>query len=182
MYVLTLPQVFYQGLSDALNKIPAKFLFSVYNVICRCLSLSSFYSPSYFPLKKLRKYNKCKRLLHIYGLYYCSTNRLCWKLLLLNHIGEVIAFARVSVQASRSFPFKCYFGCYSNICTTFIELPFLHCSQEFFDMIWNAHIQVYEFIAVFIPIELDVIELRKDLIFNIINTLVSFGSNFIKTK
>ena len=39
----------------------------------------------------MRKYNKCKRLLHIYGLYYCSTNRLCWKLLLLNHIGEVIA-------------------------------------------------------------------------------------------
>ena len=62
--------------------IIVKSLFYVCNVICRCLCLFSFYSPSYFPLKTLRKYNKCKRLLHIYGLYYCSTNRLCWKLLL----------------------------------------------------------------------------------------------------
>ena len=62
--------------------ILGKSLFYVCNVICRCLCLFSFYSPSYFPLKTLRKYNKCKRLLHIYGLYYCSTNRLCRKIII----------------------------------------------------------------------------------------------------
>ena len=60
-------------------------------------------------------------------------------------------------------------------------LPLLNCLfcivlKSF--LIWNAHIQVYEFIAVFILNELDVIELRKDLIFIIFNILVSFESIF----
>ena len=96
--------------------IIVKSLFYVCNVICRCLCLFSFYSPSYFPLKTLRKYNKCKRLLHIYGLYYCSTNRLCRKIII----------------AERTILEKLWYSFLSPFCETFsllsiYVLPLLNC-------------------------------------------------------
>ena len=109
--------------------IIVKSQFYVCNVICRCLCLFSFYSPSYFPLKTLRKYNKCKRLLHIYGLYYCSTNRLCRKIII----------------AERTILEKLWYSFLSPFCETFsllsiYVLPLLNC--------FSALLKVFSIICV----------------------------------